>query len=284
MKTNGEPRATRGRSWSRSNRLLLAGIVAAMAAVSLVAQVALAGAPSPTVDPKIRVGEGNKVFLVGHATGVQIYTCNGAVWSAAVPRASLYGDNGKLIISHFAGPTWQAKDGSQVLGKLVDKIIVDRTAIPWLLLSATTTPGADGDRLVDTTFIQRISTTGGLTPPAADCNAATAGTGGGGPHTAHYFFLEHTSALPRHPLRDSNNPATRAASFSGNPPAPCPRAPVRIQTAPARCRGGGHPRAPPPTSRIFSRSAAPTPEPPTPPRASTSPSRGTRRRRTASCR
>jgi hypothetical protein len=194
MNTKAEPRATRGRSWSRSNRLLLAGIVAALAAVSLVAQVALAGPPSPTVDPKIRVDEGNKVFLVGHATGVQIYTCNGAAWSPAVPRASLYGDNGKLIISHFAGPTWQAKDGSQVLGTVVDKVIVDRTAIPWVLLSARTTPGADGDRLVDTTFVQRINTAGGLTPPAADCNAATAGNVVEVPYTADYFFWKHTGA------------------------------------------------------------------------------------------
>ena len=108
MNTNAEPRAaTRGRRWfSRSNRLLLAGIVAAMAALSLVAQVALAGPPSPTgVPDQITPGDGNKVFLVGHGVGVQIYTCNGAVWSSAVPRANLYDDNGKLIINHFAGPT-----------------------------------------------------------------------------------------------------------------------------------------------------------------------------------
>jgi hypothetical protein len=45
------------------------------------------------------------VFLVGHATGVQIYTCNGSAWSSAVPRTHLYDDNGKLIITHFRGPT-----------------------------------------------------------------------------------------------------------------------------------------------------------------------------------
>src|SRR4051794_30442227 len=194
MNTKAEPRATRGRSWSRSNRLLLAGIVAALAAVSLVAQVALAGPPSPTVDPKIRVDEGNKVFLVGHATGVQIYTCNGSVWSSAVPRANLYGDNGKLIISHFAGPSWQAKDGSRAVGTVVDKVTLDRTAIPWVLLSATTTPGPGGDRLVDTTFIQRTNTTGGLTPAAADCNAATAGTVVEVPYTAEYVFWKHMAA------------------------------------------------------------------------------------------
>jgi hypothetical protein len=197
MNTNAEPRAaTRGRRWSsRSNRLLLAGIVAAMATLSLVAQVALAGPPSPTGVPgQITPGDDNKVFLVGQGVGVQIYTCDGSVWSSAVPRASLYDDNGKLIINHFAGPSWQAKDGSKAVGTVVDKVMPDRTAIPWVLLSAKTTPGADGDRLVDTTFIQRLYTTGGLQPPAADCNAAAAGTVVESPYTAEYVFWKHTGA------------------------------------------------------------------------------------------
>ena len=196
MNTNAEPRvATHGRRWSfRSNRLLLAGIVAAIAALSLVAQVALAGPESPVVPYQIKVGDGNKVFLVGHGVGVQLYTCNGSVWSSAVPRANLYGGNGKLIIHHFAGPSWQAKDGSKAVGTVVDKVTVDRTAIPWVLLSATTTPGPDGDRLVDTSFIQRLDTTGGLTPPAADCNAATTNTVVEVPYTAEYVFWKHTAA------------------------------------------------------------------------------------------
>jgi hypothetical protein len=197
MNTNAEPRAaTRGRRWSsRSNRLLLAGLVAATAVLSLVAQVALAGPPSPTgVPDQIQPGDGNKVFLIGQGVGVQIYTCNGSVWSSAVPRADLFDDNGKLIIKHFAGPSWQAADGSKAVGTVVDKVTPDLTAIPWVLLSAKTTPGADGDRLVDTTFIQRLDTVGGLQPPAADCNAATAGTVVESPYTAEYVFWKHTAA------------------------------------------------------------------------------------------
>jgi FtsP/CotA-like multicopper oxidase with cupredoxin domain len=176
------------------NRRLLVGIAAAAAAALSLLQVAQAGPQPPVVPGQIQVETGNKVFLVGHGVGVQIYTCDGSVWSAAVPRANLFGDNGKLIITHFAGPSWQAKDGSKVVGHLVNKVTVDPTAIPWLLLSATTTPGADGDRLVDTTFVQRINTTGGLTPPAADCNAATAGTVVEVPYTADYIFWKKTGA------------------------------------------------------------------------------------------
>jgi hypothetical protein len=174
------------------NRLLLVGIVAAVAVLS-VTQVAQAGPPPPVVPGEIQVPEGNKVFLVGHAVGVQIYSCNGVVWSSAVPRANLYDDHGKLIITHFAGPTWQAMDGSRVVGLAEKMVTVDRTAIPWVRLSAASTAaGPDGDRLVATTFVQRIATTGGLAPPAAQCSEATAGTVAEVPYTADYYFWKHT--------------------------------------------------------------------------------------------
>ena len=74
-------------------------------------------------------------------------------------------------------------------------VTVDATAIPWVRLSAASTAaGPDGDRLVATTYIQRIATTGGLAPPAADCTAATAGTVAEVPYTADYYLLKHTGA------------------------------------------------------------------------------------------
>jgi hypothetical protein len=180
------------RYFSRFSRLLLVGIVAAVAVLSLT-QVAQAGPPPPVVPGEIQVPEGNKVFLVGHAIGVQIYSCNGVSWGSATPRANLYDDHGKLIITHFAGPTWQAMDGSRVVGLAEKMVTVDLTAIPWVRLSAASTAaGPDGDRLVATTFIQRIATTGGLAPPAADCSAATAGTVAEVPYTADYYFWKHT--------------------------------------------------------------------------------------------
>jgi hypothetical protein len=183
------------RRFIRFNRLLLAGIVAAAAALPLM-QVAQAGSPEPVVPDSIEVPDGNKVFLVGHAVGVQIYSCNGVVWGFVAPRANLYDDRGKLIITHFGGPTWQARDGSRVVGRLdAPPVIVDSTAIPWLrLVAASTAAGPDGDRLVATTYIQRLATTGGLAPPAADCNATTAGTVAEVPYTADYYFWKRTGA------------------------------------------------------------------------------------------
>ncbi len=161
-------------------RLLCAGALIA-AATLLITQPASAH----TVPDAIAVPEGNELYLEAHAVGVQIYSCNGQAWSLSGPRADLYDRRGEPLGTHFAGPTWQTKDGSKVVGARVNGVNVDPTAIDWLLLSAaSTTPG----RLGRTTYIQRVNTTDGLVPPAGDCNAGTAGTVKEVPYTADYRF------------------------------------------------------------------------------------------------
>lgn len=97
------------RSLIRFGRLLVGVIVPVVAVLSL-AQAAQAGPPEPVVPTKIAVPDGNKVFLVGHATGVQIYSCNSTesrfVWEFVAPRANLYDDNGSSSSPRFGGPTW----------------------------------------------------------------------------------------------------------------------------------------------------------------------------------
>lgn len=176
----------------RTNRLLLAATLAAAAAGSL-AQAAHAGSPEPEVPTSIAVPAGHKLFLVAHAVGVQIYSCKatagGHGWALVAPRANLYDGNGKLVATHFGGPTWQARDGSKVVAQRDTGVTVDPTAIPWLRLSAgSTSAGPDGDRLAGTSFVQRVATAGGLAPAAGDCNAATAETTREVPYTADYAF------------------------------------------------------------------------------------------------
>ena len=169
-------------------RLLLAGALIA-AATLLITQSASAN----TVPGAIAVPKGNELYLEAHAVGVQIYSCNGTAWSLSGPRADLY-DGRKKIGTHFAGPTWQTKDGSKVVAARVSGVNVASTAIDWLLLSATsTTPG----KLGKTTYIQRVNTTGGLVPPAADCHAGTSGTVKEIPYTADYRFFKE-----RHRCKD----------------------------------------------------------------------------------
>jgi hypothetical protein len=182
---------------TRPQRLLLSALVATVALVASVAPSAHAGKHGPDVPATIAVERGHKVFLVGHAIGVQIYPCTSTAgtfaWGATTPRADLFDDRGRLIGTHFGGPTWRAKDGSTVVAARVDGVTVDPTAIPWLLLSATsTTAGPRGARLTETTFIQRTATAGGLAPSAESCNAATVGTTVEVPYTADYHFWKKT--------------------------------------------------------------------------------------------
>jgi hypothetical protein len=175
----------------RMTRLVLAG-AAAIAAALPVAQAAQAKPSPPPVPTKIQVPAGNKVFLKRHAVGVQIYTCTstatGYSWGSSVPRADLYNKHGDLRGTHYAGPTWDDQDGSKVVASRVDGLTVDPTAIPWLLLKATPASDDNHGKLAKTTYIQRVATTGGLAPAAADCNAATVGTVAEVPYTADYYF------------------------------------------------------------------------------------------------
>jgi hypothetical protein len=160
----------------------------ALAALALLVPATQAKPQAPTVPAEIQVPEGNELFEAHHAIGVQIYACNGTAWTFVAPRANLYTDDGKFRMSHFAGPTWMAKDGSFVVGKdAVPSPVAG--AIPQLRLTAKATgAGPYGDELLGTTYIQRLNTTGGVAPAAETCNASTAGTQAEVPYTADYYF------------------------------------------------------------------------------------------------
>jgi FtsP/CotA-like multicopper oxidase with cupredoxin domain len=145
----------------------------AFAALAVPAQLATAAPSAPEVPATLVPPAGNKLYLSTHAEGVQIYRCNAvtASWTLDGPRADLYAANGKQLGTHYAGPSWEARDGSVVTATRVDGVNMDPTAVDWLLLAKkTTTVGADGDRLAATTFIQRVDTTGGRAPASTECD------------------------------------------------------------------------------------------------------------------
>jgi len=145
---------------------------------------------SPDVPAAIQVPGGtNKVHFHAYAEGVQIYVWNGSSWVFQAPEAVLFADvgaHGEIGI-HYAGPTWESESGSKVVGARVAGVTVDTTAIPWLLLKATSTQGPGIFKR--TTYIQRVNTVGGLAPAAA---GTFAGQEARVPYTAEYFFYrEH---------------------------------------------------------------------------------------------
>ena len=194
---------------SRLTRLCRAvgvGLAVTTATLGMTQVANAAPAPPPNVPPALVVPAGNQLFLVGHVikgAGVQIYKCNGTSWVFQAPRATLTGDNGQLVATHFPGPggatdpNWQATDGSKVAGSVLArdplKLPTDATSIQQLLLKGTPI-GASGDegRLSATTYIQRLNTGGGVAPPAADCSAATADTTKVVVYPADYYFYKAT--------------------------------------------------------------------------------------------
>jgi hypothetical protein len=135
---------------------------------------------------------GGKPLLRAHAKGVQIYQCKlakddntRAEWVFKAPEATLTDQSGHKIGFHFAGPTWQFGDGSQITGEVVSKWNgPDPTAIPWLLLKVKTRSGASRAGHIDA--VQRVHTVGGNAPPACALNQV--GEESRVDYSADYFF------------------------------------------------------------------------------------------------
>jgi hypothetical protein len=175
---------------SRLLGTLAVGLAAAAAALSTTQVASAAPDPNPS---EIGVPTGYNAFLVGHATGTQNYTCDSLkkTWTVA-PDAKLFDDAGNLIVTHYAGPTWESTaDHSAVTGAVAKRVTVDPTAIPWLLLDATPKKEPVG-LLTNTRYIQRVNTTGGLGPSGA-CDPAK-DTPKSVPYTANYRFWKPVGA------------------------------------------------------------------------------------------
>jgi hypothetical protein len=149
--------------------------------------------PAVEIPATLSVPADQKLALILEATGVQIYDCApakapavGNVWTFRAPEAELRDQAGNPFGRHYGGPTWEAKDGSKVVGVVKAKENAPApTAIPWLLLSTGATYGHGA--LEQTKSIQRLKTVGGQ-PPSADCASADLGREMRVPYQAEYRF------------------------------------------------------------------------------------------------
>lgn len=123
--------------------------------------------------------------------GVQIYTCSAAngsyAWHLKAPDAQLLDAKGQVIGKHFAGPSWQATDGSTVVGEPLNvSPSPDAGAIAWLVLHAKSHSG--NGEMAAVQYIVRTRTEGGVAP-AAGCDAGHAGSEVRVPYSAVYLFF-----------------------------------------------------------------------------------------------
>ena len=124
--------------------MVLAGVATITAFTASSPQAATPGGitPPPLPEGMAPVPAGNKLFLGTHAVGTQNYVCQpsgaGVAYVLFTPQATLFGEDGVQIITHFNSPnpdepntdpkvvapqgtiraTWQFKDTSRVWAKV----------------------------------------------------------------------------------------------------------------------------------------------------------------------
>jgi len=140
--------------------------------------------------PQLQPSANEQLLLQVHAKGDQIYVCKSDVaqftWTLKAPDAQLFDKDGKPFGKHFAGPSWEANDGSRVTGKAVANApSPDADSIPWLLVNVISLDGSGV--LSRATTIQRLNTKGGKAP-ATGCDAAHLGQELRVPYSADYVF------------------------------------------------------------------------------------------------
>jgi hypothetical protein len=156
-----------------------------MKPIHLVSLLAVAGCASMQVPDNLKPAANESLAQVVPAKGVQIYECREQKWVFVAPQADLFDRAGKKIGTHYAGPHWEAADGSKVVGAVKARADAPQAgSIPWLLLGAKSV-GPQG-AFSGVTSIQRVATTGG-TAPAGQC--AQAGARARVDYTAEYYFF-----------------------------------------------------------------------------------------------
>ena len=202
-----------------TRRILLIACATALAVAFTVALPQPAHADDVTPPPvpnNIRVPAGNTAFLEGHGVGTQNYIClpsdTGVKFILFTPQATLFNDDDEQVTTHYFSPnlspippeiggtiraTWQhSQDTSTVWAKVIASSsnpgFVAQDAIPWLLLQVVGAQDGPtgGDKLSETTFIQRLTTFGGVAPSTGCASLADVGHQAFVPYTADYFFYK----------------------------------------------------------------------------------------------
>lgn len=181
------------------------------------AQFAPANLAAPPAPASIQAPAGHTPYLKTRGIGTQNYLCfsgpEGFFWKFLGPQATLavnlpwmQGEATWQVSTHYLSMnpseggmqrvTWQSSfDTSTVWGKAAasstDPAYVAQGAVPWLLVQVV---GAQrgptgGTALTNTSYIQRVNTSGGVAPQTA-CDAGTLGQIAMVPYTTDYYFYQ----------------------------------------------------------------------------------------------
>ncbi|MEQ1662951.1 MAG: DUF3455 domain-containing protein [Thiobacillus sp.] len=137
------------------------------------------------VPSAIKVPGGNTVMMKTFAMGQITYECmekkdapGQFAWTFKIPYAYLYDTDNNQIGRYYGSPkgaTWEANDGSKVVGKQL--AVIPNTSTPGSIpLQLVQQNGYEGNgAMSNVTFIQRLATAGGVAPAGKACDAASTG-------------------------------------------------------------------------------------------------------------
>ena len=171
-------------------RKFLTAAIVPVAFVSFCTAAQTMDVPEP-----VRVPAGHTMAMKAVGVGELTYECRAKAadamayeWVFVGPVARLLDDSrSKEIGKYYAGPTWEAADGSKVTGKQVAIAPASAGNIPLQLVKAESATGAGA--MVGVTYIQRVNTKGGVAP-AEPCAASAAGAKRQVPYQADYVFFK----------------------------------------------------------------------------------------------
>ncbi len=170
--------------------------LAAAAVLSACAATPMMKIDNATLPDAVRVPAGQKVLMATTGVGELTYECREKKdmagqheWAFVGPVATLFGADKKAVGKYYAGPTWEAVDGSKVTGKQVAVAPAMPGSIPLQLVkaepAAMTTAGTGA--MTGVSYIQRLNTKGGVAP-AMGCDAAAKGKRQQVAYEADYVF------------------------------------------------------------------------------------------------
>jgi hypothetical protein len=181
---------------------------------SLLPLVAQSPAQLTGVPAVLQPPAGNEEYLTAAATGTQNYLCMPSGWMFTGPQATLFFKMAHMrrqAATHFLSPnpdeegrppraTWQDSfDTSAVWAAAVatSSAYAEPGAIPWLLLKVVgkSKGPIGGSAMAETTYIQRVKTTGGVAPEGS----CTVGARAFVPYTAEYVFFREARGAPTAP-------------------------------------------------------------------------------------
>ena len=174
-----------------NSSLAAIGVTAVLSACSM-GPMMMTKVDNASLPEAVRVPAGQTMRMTTTGVGEITYECRekkdtaGAhEWAFVGPVATLYSGDRKAVGKYYAGPTWEANDGSKVTGQQLAVSPASPGNSPMQLVK--TEPAIGAGAMTGVSYIQRLNTKGGVAPAMA-CDATSKGKRQQVAYEADYVF------------------------------------------------------------------------------------------------